>query len=617
MPRLLKQIPCHLAPLQATVRKIVNVILEQGHRLRWGFLLCLFCLGTPCSHAGIPEPGILVYGKVFDSQAQQVTDGELAWGVSGSGVDVSLSVPLASLDAAGGPFSYVVVLPLEMGVPGYPVGEDAIPVTDSVVSYARTAEVTGEDISYEDTVSISRDSIGLLARIDIDAPENYHSGDTNYDNLFSLRELMRMIELYTGSETHEYHCDDLGEDHYGLGFGAKDCDAHSGDFEGGGAWVISQEEVMRMIELFSSTMEHAYCLDASTEDGFRAGVCGGEKLAAVLLPDVEFTRTVEPALESEGPVWDVTITITAGAFANIRALGLRESLPPGWAFGGLVDGTVPSIGPCIGKPDRIRFVWFPVPESDCSFTYRLLPPEGSSLKPPAMRGVGLHRVLAIPGTHVSVIKSLRSGSLEGQPVEGIPDLAASLPAKPTQYRVGGPFLPSSRPGAIREAVASLIGTAQANHPQASADVGPGILMAASAPGTSAQSIPLPGADEAAATSPVASFPVPMTASGGESTLSPNESQPTATGPTLSETQLPLDEVPPAGQTVPVEADLGHPNGEDAPAQASREDNTEEGELAALNIPNPGDAPVPVAWWPALIAFALIPAARILRDRKRR
>ncbi len=577
---------------------------RRGCRLGRGAVVVGICLAACSAWAGIPEPNILLFGKVFDADVNLVAEGEVVWTLSAGDSSVEITAPMSELEGTGGPYSYVIMIPLETEVPGHPVSEEALPVTVGPVEYARLAEVTGTAIALSDTFFVSRDTIGIVSRVDIGAPDPaaYHSGDTNYDKFLSLRELLRMIELYTGSATHEYHCDELGEDHYGLGPGSTECDPHSGDFETGGEWIISQEELMRMIELFTSTMEHAYCLDGSTEDGYRAGACGGDKMMAAMLPELDFTRSVEPALEADGPVWDVTITVTSNAFHDAKALGLRELLPPGWVFGGLVDGTLPSIGPAVGKMDALRFVWFPVPEADYSFTYRLLPPGAPSKNLPQIRGAGLHRVPGIPGTHISPVKSLTPAGLGGQPLGDTPGFVGSLPAKPPQYAVGGPFLPSSRPGAIRDAVASLMEAAQANQSQASAGAGPDTMLAASAPPV--QPIPLPGADEELAAVPPASTALDVSSAGS----APLASTASGGGPTVppSETQVP-----------PVEAGAGRPDVDEASAHYDPEYHSVEGELAALNIPGPGDAPVPVAWWPALIAFALVPATRILRGRKRR
>jgi len=81
-------------------------------RLIAGTLVCFLYL-IPAAHAGIPEPGIILYGKVNDDQGTLITGGNLVWTFtpSGGGDPVSITTPLSEIEGAGGPFSYSVLIP--------------------------------------------------------------------------------------------------------------------------------------------------------------------------------------------------------------------------------------------------------------------------------------------------------------------------------------------------------------------------------------------------------------------------------------------------------------------------------------------------------------------------
>ena len=55
------------------------------------------------------------------------------------------------------------------------------------------------------------------------------------------------------------------------GAGLRAGSPHSSDYISGADWRISLSELLRLIDLFSSTPVHAYWPDANAEDGFRSG----------------------------------------------------------------------------------------------------------------------------------------------------------------------------------------------------------------------------------------------------------------------------------------------------------------------------------------------------------
>ena len=132
--------------------------------------------------AGIPEPGIVLYGQVLDNTGNLVTSGELVliYTAIGGGNPISVAVQLTRIEGTGGPFCYKAVIPLETAVAGYPVSTNAIPLSATPVEYTRTALVTGKNITLTDTVSISTANRGTAERVTIGATS---LDDTDQDGL--------------------------------------------------------------------------------------------------------------------------------------------------------------------------------------------------------------------------------------------------------------------------------------------------------------------------------------------------------------------------------------------------------------------------------------------------
>ena len=118
--------------------------------------------------ANIPEPGIILYGKVFDN-GTLLTSGELTWTFSpASGGDpVVVTTALMRIDAEGGPYSYRVELPLTSVASGSPDSSGTLVITDSPVEYYRTAQVTGTSITMTDTVTLSFENRGTFEYLNI------------------------------------------------------------------------------------------------------------------------------------------------------------------------------------------------------------------------------------------------------------------------------------------------------------------------------------------------------------------------------------------------------------------------------------------------------------------
>ncbi len=136
-----------------------------------GMLAVLLILLTPgVSPGGIPEPGIVLYGKVFDNGVL-VTSGELVWTFTptAGGDTFEVSTQLDEIQAEGGPYSYRVQIPLASEPPGSPPEDDALVISDTPVEYQRTAQVTRTGLSLQETetVILSSDDRGTFENINI------------------------------------------------------------------------------------------------------------------------------------------------------------------------------------------------------------------------------------------------------------------------------------------------------------------------------------------------------------------------------------------------------------------------------------------------------------------
>lgn len=75
-----------------------------------------------------------------------------------------------------------------------------------------------------------------------------------------------------------------------------------------------------------------------------------------------------------GESTEVTVTITAEQGDQITALGLLETVPPGWSFGGAraITGGLPAIMPPLGATiATFEFAWVSIPAFPCTFAYTL------------------------------------------------------------------------------------------------------------------------------------------------------------------------------------------------------------------------------------------------------
>lgn len=365
---------------------LMNTVLRTYRWMAWTCLAGI-AAGAFTAHAGIPHPGFILYGKVTDENGSDLHAGSLVWSFtpSAGGTAKTLKVSLTTIEGPGGPYAYRLVVPFEIAIPSQPVDSDALPLPDGTAQYIREGSIEGTSVTMTHPVDIRDADASGVFRVDVclgckaSTPVK-HSTDVNDDYKFSLSELLRTIELHTATPAHQYHVDQTGRDGFGTGPGSEDGPPHTGDYDGGADWVFSGHEVVRVIDLFSSTPNHGYDIDGSTPDGFKKSFTGpvlvtGNAVAGDgVIAGVSTQRTVVGgAVGAPAGQLTVSVTIDGDTSEAISALGVTDVLPAGWIYTGLV-GAGPGIRPALGSQGALDFAAFPVPQLPYSFAYTVQTP---------------------------------------------------------------------------------------------------------------------------------------------------------------------------------------------------------------------------------------------------
>ncbi len=400
-------------------------------------MLCavvLFAAAAPPALAGIPQPGLLLYGKVYDDSKSLLTEGQLSWTFTPSdgGPPVTVVTDLRELEGPDGAYSYRVVVPMEAAVPGYPVSGDALPVAEAVVEYEQAGAVLDSAVTFTQTVILSRADVGSAKRVDIcqncdrtDAP--FHSADINRDLKFSLGEFLRVLELHAATPSHEYHTSLENGDGYGVGPGPKAGVPHNSDYYGGADWRVTVHELVRMVDLFTATPDHSYHPYPNAEDGFRKGASGQkddfgvEKSAPSSL---RLRRTLGGGGSGMTGALTVTLHFDGSAGDELTGLGLSETLPAGWVYQGAAGGPAPFAAPAPGTSGALDFAWFPVPQSAFSFSYRVAFDRADTIAANlgSLQGEGIYRTRSSEGqTLLSVSPFKGAGGGVDMDGDGIDD----------------------------------------------------------------------------------------------------------------------------------------------------------------------------------------------------
>jgi hypothetical protein len=342
-------------------------------------IVCVSIL-TRAAFAGIPEPGVILYGQVLDDTGRLVTAGHLTftYAPEDGGEPLVVGVDMAELDGVGGPYSYRIMIPFETAVEGFPVSSNALELGAVPEGYVRTINVAGAEISMTHALALSRADRGTALRVDVCATcdvqtKIVHSADVNKDFKFSLGEFLRVVELHGATPGHDYSTNVVSEDGYSVGTGPQAGTPHSSDFDGTSDWRISMKEVLRMIDLFTSTEDHSYSPDPTGDDGFRKGDSAFTSVANKSLSvvgDAGSNLVVQrEAVGGQVPGQiEFTVRIDDLGDSDLSALGLIERLPDGWSVSKFGGSSIPFLA-SDSNSGMVEFAFYPAPAFPLTFSY--------------------------------------------------------------------------------------------------------------------------------------------------------------------------------------------------------------------------------------------------------
>lgn len=93
-----------------------------------------------------------------------------------------------------------------------------------------------------------------------------------------------------------------------------------------------------------------------------------------------FMTREHPGEYVAGTEIEVVLNISASAEGQLTAMGLRETVPPGWVFQGMrgITGQPPAISPEVGATGDLEFAWITPPQLPYTIAYVLSIPPGEA-----------------------------------------------------------------------------------------------------------------------------------------------------------------------------------------------------------------------------------------------
>jgi len=159
---------------RSTDRKRRSHVMSNVHRVLVSRMLLVVLFAGMVSiqaDAGIPEPGVILYGKVISPEGNLITEGSLTWVYrpAASQDHVTVTTDLYELYAQNDVFSYVVRIPAQQSVEGIPVQTDALLLDETAVSYTRSASYAEKTLAFDgaSTVALSLAERGVVERVDL------------------------------------------------------------------------------------------------------------------------------------------------------------------------------------------------------------------------------------------------------------------------------------------------------------------------------------------------------------------------------------------------------------------------------------------------------------------
>jgi len=178
--------------------------MSSAHRI-WTVVTALVLLFVVApareTHAGIPEPGVTLYGKVFGMEGQLLTEGNLTWTYAPSGTTdtIAVSTDLRKMYGLDDVFSYAVRIPAQLEVPGLPVQADALLLKETPATYGRAAAYGGTALGFDAPayVTVSLADRGAVERVDLYLARLI-IGDIDGDDTVSAVDVQTVINTVLG-----------------------------------------------------------------------------------------------------------------------------------------------------------------------------------------------------------------------------------------------------------------------------------------------------------------------------------------------------------------------------------------------------------------------------------
>ncbi len=124
--------------------------------------------------AGLPQPGLVVYGKVYQS-GQELQEGAVEWTyLAGSGQPVTVTAFIVEDEfGSGNEYLYTAIIPAERNLAGFPSRKGAINLTGGQMQFSRNATVNGlpaqiASSTLGETFALNaQQALGFIERVDL------------------------------------------------------------------------------------------------------------------------------------------------------------------------------------------------------------------------------------------------------------------------------------------------------------------------------------------------------------------------------------------------------------------------------------------------------------------
>lgn len=117
---------------------------------------------------------------------------------------------------------------------------------------------------------------------------------------------------------------------------------------------------------------------AAVTPASEAAVNTAKSMPALTDTTVKMLRSASSPTYVPGGTVDIALNIEVDGSDTVRALGIEENLPDGFAFDGIIGDERPGIVPEVGKTGKVEFVWIQVPKLPMSLGYRIVAADGAT-----------------------------------------------------------------------------------------------------------------------------------------------------------------------------------------------------------------------------------------------